>query len=74
MVNFMRVRLVNVLIVITVLSVTAVAIITALAVNGKELHTKKLASFKHPCIIFEVDNQGCQSKIEMRTRITAGLK
>ena len=74
MVNSMRVRLVNVFIVISMLSVTAVAIITAVAVNGKQLYSRKPASYKHPCIVFEVDNQGCQSKIEMRTRIAVGVK
>ena len=74
MVNTIRVRLLNVFIVITMLSVTAVVVITALAVNGKKFYTKKQASYEHPCIVFKVDNQGCQSKIEMRTRIAAGVK
>jgi hypothetical protein len=52
----------------------AAIIIMAVTANEKQLSTKRLASYKHPIIVLEVDNNGCQSKIEMRTRVAVGAK
>ena len=74
MVNTMRCKVVNLFIVISMLSFMAAIMIMAVTANKKELRTKRLASYKHPCIVLEVDNGGCQSKIEMRTRVAVGAK
>lgn len=74
MVYLIREKAVNLFIVISMLSVMAAIIIMALTANEKQLSTKRLASYKHPCIVLEVDNNGCQSKIEMRTRVAVGAK
>ena len=74
MVNSIRVKLVYVLILLTVLFVAAAIMIMAVSANKKQLRTRTLASYKHPCIVLEVDNNGCQSKIEMRTRLAEGAK
>ena len=74
MVKTIRVKVVNLFIVISMLSVMAAIIIMAVTANKKQLRSKRLASYKHPCIVLEVDNAGCQSKIEMRTRVAVGAK
>ncbi len=74
MVNTIRCKVVNLFIVISMLSVMAAIIIMAVTANKKQLSTRRLASYKHPCIVLEVDNGGCQSKIEMRTRLAVGAK
>lgn len=74
MVNSIRVKLVYVFILLTVLFVAAAIMIMAVSANKKQLRTRRLASYKHPCIVLEVDNNGCQSKIEMRTRLAEGAK
>ena len=74
MVNIVRARVVNLFIVISMLSVMAAIITMAVTANKKQLSTKRLASYKHPCSVLDVDNAGCQSKIEMRTRVAVGAK
>ena len=74
MVTSTRAKLVNVVILISVLFVAAAIVIAAVSANKKQLRTRRLASYKHPCIVLEVDNYGCQSKIEMRTRPAMGAK
>ena len=74
MVNTIRVNVVNLLIFISMLSVMAAIIIMAVTANKKQVNAERLASYKHPCIVLKVDNGGCQSKIEMRTRLAVGAK
>ena len=74
MVYLIREKAVNLFIVISMLSVMAAIIIMALTANEKQLSTNRLASYKHPIIVLKVDNTGCQSKIEIRTRVAVGAK
>ena len=74
MVNSIRAKLISVFIFITVLLVAATIMIMAVNANERQLRARTLASYKHPCIVLEVDNNGCQSKIEMRTRPAMGAK
>ena len=74
MVNTIRVKVVNLFIAISMLSVMAAIIIMAVTANEKQLSTRRLATYKHPIIVLEVDNTGCQSKIEMRTWVAVGAK
>ena len=74
MVYIVRAKVVNLFIVISMLSIMTAIIIVAVTANKKQLNARRLASYKHPCIVLEVDNAGCQSKIEMRTRVAVGAK
>ena len=65
----MKVEKFNVFVVITTLVVLASIVFTAL--SGRHIRSTEAAPYKHPCIVLKVDNQGCQTEIEMRTRIAA---
>jgi hypothetical protein len=65
----MKVEKFNLFVVITTLVVLASIVFTAL--SGKHTRSTGSAPYKHPCIVLKVDNQGCQTAIEMRTRMAA---
>jgi outer membrane lipopolysaccharide assembly protein LptE/RlpB len=65
----MKVEKFNLFVVITTLVVLASIVFTAL--SGMHIRSTKSAPYKHPCIVLKVDNQGCQTQIEMRTRLAA---
>jgi hypothetical protein len=65
----MKVEKFNLFVVITTLVVLASIVFTAL--SGTHIRSTEPAPYKHPCIVLKVDNQGCQTEIEMRTRIAA---
>ena len=53
---------------IFVSTIVILASIFLMAVSGKQVQSRKHTSYKHPCIVLKVDNQGCQTEIEMRSR------
>ena len=63
----MKVEKFNLFVVITTLVVLASIVFTAL--SGTHIRSTESASYKHPCIVLKVDNQGCQTEVEMRTRM-----
>ena len=65
----MKVEKFNLFVVIGTLVVLASIVFTAL--SGTQIRSIESASPKYPCIILKVDNQGCQTEIEMRTRMAA---
>ena len=65
----MKLEKFNLFVVITTLVVLASIVLTAL--SGAHIRSTGPARYKHPCIVLKVDNQGCQTEMEMRTRIAA---
>ena len=65
----MKLEKFNLFVVITTLVVLASIVLTAL--SGAHIRSTGPARYKHPCIILKVDNQGCQTEMEMRTRMAA---
>ena len=65
----MKVEKFNLFVVITTLVVLASIVVTAL--SGTQTRKVEPASHKYPCIVLKVDNQGCQTEIELRTRMVA---
>jgi hypothetical protein len=65
----MKVEKFNLFVVITTLVVLASIVFTAL--SGTQTRNVEPASYKYPCIVLKVDNQGCQTEIEMRSRMAA---
>jgi hypothetical protein len=65
----MKLEKFNLFVVITTLVVLASIVFTAL--SGAHIRSTGPARYKHPCIVLKVDNQGCQSEMEMRTRMAA---
>ena len=52
-----------------VLSLMAGLVFTVCTMTTKQIQNKRLVHYKHPCIVLNVDNRGCQAEIEMRTRV-----
>ena len=65
----MKLEKFNLFVVITTLVVLASIVLTAL--SGAHIRSTGPARYKHPCIVLKVDNRGCQTEMEMRTRIAA---
>ena len=65
----MKVEKFNLFVLITTLVVLAGIVFTAL--SGMHIRSTAPAPYKHPCIVLKVDNHGCQTAIEMRTRMVA---
>lgn len=65
----MKVEKFNLFVVIGTLVVLASIVFSAL--SGTRIRSRGRAPYKHPCIILKVDNQGCQTELEMRTRMAA---
>ncbi|MCG6918247.1 MAG: hypothetical protein LJE89_11965 [Deltaproteobacteria bacterium] len=65
----MKVEKFNLFVVITTLVVLASIVFTAL--SGTQIRKIEPASHKYPCIVLKVDNQGCQTELEMRTPMAA---
>jgi hypothetical protein len=65
----MKVEKFNLFVVIGTLVVLASIVFTAL--SGTQIRSIEPASPKYPCIVLKVDNKGCQTEIEMRTRMAA---
>jgi hypothetical protein len=65
----MKVEKFNLFVLITTLVLLASIVFTAL--SGMLIRSTEPAPYKHPCIVLKVDNQGCQTEIEMRTRMAA---
>jgi hypothetical protein len=65
----MKVEKFNLFVVIITLVVLASIVFTAL--SGTHIRSTESTPYKHPCIVLKVDNQGCQTEIEMRTRMAA---
>jgi hypothetical protein len=53
---------------ILVSTIVVLASIILMATSGTQIQSRKPLSYKHPCIVLKVDNQGCQTEIEMRSR------
>jgi hypothetical protein len=67
----MKVEKFNLFVIIATLVVLASIVFTAL--SGTHVRDNYAASYKYPCIVLKVDNQGCQTEIEMRAPM-AGKK
>lgn len=65
----MKLEKFNLFVVITTIVVLASIVFTAL--SGAHIRSTGPAQYKHPCIVLRVDNQGCQTEMEMRTRMAA---
>jgi hypothetical protein len=65
----MKVEKFNFFVVITTLAVLASIVFTAL--SGTQVRKTEPVSHKYPCIVLKVDNQGCQTELEMRTPMAA---
>jgi hypothetical protein len=68
----MKVEKFNLFVVITTLVALASIVFTAL--SGMHIRSAEPAPYKHPCIVLKVDNQGCQTEMEIRTRMGARKK
>ena len=68
----MKLEKFNLFVVITTLVVLASIVLTAL--SGAHIRSTGPARYKHPCIVLKVDNQGCQTEMEIRTRMGARKK
>jgi hypothetical protein len=65
----MRSNVVNLVILIATVVVTTGAIFMLLTQSERKLQAKKLFLYKYPCIVLKVDNRGCETELEMRTRV-----
>jgi hypothetical protein len=65
----MKLEKFNLFVVIATVVVLASIVFTAL--SGAHIRSTGPAQYKHPCIVLKVDNQGCQTEMEMRTRMAA---
>lgn len=65
----MKVEKFNLFVVITTFVVLASIVFTAL--SGTQIRKIEPASHKYPCIVLKVDNQGCQTELEMRPSMAA---
>lgn len=65
----MKVEKFHLFVALATLVVLASIVFTAL--SGTHIRSTEAAPYKYPCIVLKVDNQGCQTEIEMRTRMAA---
>jgi hypothetical protein len=48
-------------------------VLLAISPRARQIHAKKLTSYNHPCIVLKVDNHGCETEIQVRTRVAAAI-
>ena len=65
----MKRRALGAAVVISILSLIAGIVFTVRTLCDIELRNRKLVYYKHPVIVFKVDNRGCEAEMEMRTRV-----
>jgi hypothetical protein len=70
----MKIKLLGIFLVITMLFATAAGLCTVVIKSERQQNNRRLTSYKHPCIVLKVDNSGCQSEIEMRTRVAVAAR
>ncbi len=70
----MRLRAVNLIIVFATVFITTGALSMLLTQSERKLQARRLSLYKHPVIVLKVDNQGCQTEIEMRTRVAVAAR
>jgi hypothetical protein len=70
----MRSNVVNLVILIATVVFTTGAIFMLLTQSERKLQARRLSVYKHPVIVLKVDDSGCRTEIEMRTRVAAALR
>jgi len=63
----MKVEKFKLFVLLTTIAVLASIVFTAM--SGTHIRITGTVPYKHPCIVLKVDNQGCQTEVEMRTRM-----
>jgi hypothetical protein len=69
----MRIKAIKACLVVAALFVTVVVMFVVFCANERQLQTKRVSLYKYPCIVFKVDNSGCQTEIEMRTHVAVAV-
>ena len=70
----MKIKLLGIFLVIVMLFAAAAGLCTVVIKSERKQNNRRLTLHKHPCIVLKVDNSGCQSEIEMRTRVAVAAR
>jgi hypothetical protein len=70
----MKVKLLGIFLVISILFATAAGLCAVVIKSERQQNNRRLTVNKYPCIVLKVDNNGCQSEIEMRTRVAVAAR
>jgi hypothetical protein len=67
----MKVERFSLCMLIVIVLVLVSVVLLATSPSARQVHAKKLASYKHPYIVLKVDNQGCETEIKVRSRASS---
>ena len=70
----MKVERFSLCMLIATVLVLAGIVLLAASPSARQVHAKKLASYKHPYIVLKVNNQGCETEIKVRTRASSATQ
>jgi hypothetical protein len=69
----MKIKVIKAWILVAALFVAVVVVFVVFSTNERQLQTKRVSQNKYPCIVLKVDNNGCQTEIEMRTHVAVAV-